>query len=111
METSKVYNTLNWLLLCRRARAEGYPVAYTTDPAWLVDMAINRRAGWPDDPGLLRGSAMPVNGCYPKRASDQEWRDLQTLARKVNTPRLIVREEECPARFRGRLAHRFFSEN
>ena len=52
-------NTLAYLRRCQEARAIGYPVQYTTDPTWLVEQAINRRAGWPDAPSTSRGSAMP----------------------------------------------------
>lgn len=98
---STVTNTLNYLRRLRAARAEGYRGSYTTDPRWLVNMAINRRAGWPDDPSLLRGSAMPVKGRYPKRSSGEGWRMLCLVAREVNTPRLIVRRARC-----GGLDHR-----
>ncbi len=98
--------TIEYLNRCRAHRAAGGRVAFTTDPTWLVQMAINRRAGWQDDPSLLRGSAMPVEGKYPKRASGDDWRHLRLFAHNINTPRLIVRERECPTRLRGRLAHR-----
>ncbi len=107
---SEVRNTINYLRACQGARAADYPVRYVTDPRWLVNMAVNRRAGWPDDPSLTRGSAMPVHGRYPKRAEGDEFRTLEHLARKVNTPRLIVRDRECPVRYRARLRHRFFME-
>ena len=84
-------NTISRLRLCQQARAAGHQVSYTTDPAWLVHMAINRRAGWPDDPGFTRGSAMPVNGRYPAKASGDAYRHLRLLAYEINTPRLIVR--------------------
>jgi len=112
-KVSPVRATIDFLRQCQAARAQGWPVRVTTDPAWLVTVAINRRAGWPDDPGHLFGSAMPVNGRYPKRASDQAWRDLGHFAQAVNTPRRIVREIECrhiDPRIRARLAHRITSE-
>jgi hypothetical protein len=93
METP-IRSTINHLQLCREARRGGYPVAYTTDAAWLVNQAINRRAQWPDDPGCFRGSCMPVNGIYPKKAIGEQYNHLQNLARKINTSRLIVREME-----------------
>ncbi len=83
-------NTIRYLRRCQAARRAGYPVAYTTDPAWLLHVAINRRAGWPDDPSLSRGSAMPVNGKYPRKASGDSYHHLRLIAREVNTPRLIV---------------------
>lgn len=87
---SAVRNTINHLRLCQRARAAGRPVSYTTDPAWLLDMAINRRAGWPDDDTEYRGSARPVNGCYPKKARGNTFDHLWQIAHKVNRPRVIV---------------------
>jgi hypothetical protein len=85
-----IHNTIVYLRKCQLARASGYPVSLTNDPAWLVDMAINRRAGWPDDPGFTRGSAMPVNGVYPKRASGDGYSHLRLIAGRINTARLIV---------------------
>jgi hypothetical protein len=107
---SLISGTIAYLRRCQAARAAGYPVSTTTDPKWLVNMAINRRAGWPDDPGLLRGSAMPVNGRYPARASDQRWSGLHLFARAINTPRRMVRRNECrhiESRVTRRLDHRF----
>lgn len=83
-------NTITYLQRCQAARQAGMDVSYTTDPAWLVNMAINRRAGWPDDPSLSRGSCMPVNGHYPKKASGDYYSHLRLIAREVNTPRLRV---------------------
>ena len=113
---SSVRATIDYLKLCRQARAASYPVSYTTDPAWLVNMAINRRAGWPDDPSEYRGSAMPVRMhkgiavrnsrivgtarfvastdstlVYPKRAAGSTFNHLRLLAYSLNTPRRIVR--------------------
>lgn len=90
---SAVRNTIAHVRRCQAARAAGYRVSFTTDPAWLIHMAINRRAGWPDDPTTSRGSAMPVCGRYPKKAAgDYGFRHLQHLAAKINgRPRLIVR--------------------
>ena len=88
---SPTRNTVRLLERCREARAAGYPVYLTTDPAWLVNMAINRRAGWPDDPAPWRGSAMPVDGRYPPKASGDTWNHLRLIAGEVNTPRLSVR--------------------
>jgi hypothetical protein len=103
---SAVRATIDYLRRCQHYRAAGGLVSFTTDPAWLVHMAINRRAGWPDDPDLTRGSARPVNGRYPKRASGDNWVSLRRFARNVNTPRLRVSVRECPARYRARLERR-----
>ena len=86
--------TIQLLRRCQKARATGYPVAFCTDPTWLVHMAINRRAGWPDDPSHWRGSAMPVNGKYPRLAEGIRYNHLRQIAYRVNTPRLIVRDGE-----------------
>ena len=105
----RVRNTIAHLKLCQRARAAGYQVATVQDPEWLVDVAINRRAGWPDDPSFARGSAMPVNGIYPKRASGDYYRHLRLVAHEVNTPRLTVREArlgELREFFRKKLPRR-----
>lgn len=91
MAISAVRHTLDFLRQCRAARAAGARVAFTTDPAWLVQMAINRRAGWPDDPTHSRGSCMPVNGRYPRKAEGLEYGHLRLIAREINTPRLVVR--------------------
>jgi len=43
----------------------------------------------------------------PWRKLDPDWqRDAWHAARRVNTPRLIVRPHEIPAEFRARLRHR-----
>jgi hypothetical protein len=94
MATTKVSATIAYLKQCQVARNAGALVSYTTDPAWLVDMAINRRAGWPDDPSFSRGSAMPVGGKYPSKASGDRYNHLRLLAYQINTPRLIVRDTE-----------------
>ena len=95
----------------RAAEAAGYcfgqyPVAYTTDPAWLVDMAVNRRAGWPEDPSHSRGSAMPVGGRFPKRAEGDGGTALRNLAWRMGGARVVVRERELrifPRHVRERL--------
>jgi len=104
--SARAATTIRYLRACQAARDAGMPVAYTTDPAWLVHMAIDRRAGWPDDPTLTRGSCMPVAGQYPRRAAGSEYADARRLADAVNHPRLIVRINDCPPRYLARLAHR-----
>lgn len=86
-----VRNTIDYLRQCQQLRAAGYRVSFTSDPAWLVHQAVNRRAGWPDDPSHHRGSAYPVAGRYPRKAEGDTFNHLCLLARKINTPRLIVR--------------------
>lgn len=97
---------------CRQARAEGERVAFTTDPTWLVHHAINRRAGWPEDPSTVRGTCKPTDdGRYPPRADgDRNYRNLRLVARRVNTPRLVVRAMELgDLRVRARLGGRLWS--
>ena len=55
---------------------------------WLVNVAINRKAGIPD--------------------TQTDW-SLVRFARDVNTPRLRVYERNAPARYKARLAHRLVS--
>ena len=82
--------TIQRLRALQAARAAGAPVRFTTDPGWLVEQAINRRAGWAEDPHF-RGSCLPVNGRLPSKARGDWQRHLRLLAREINTPRLIVR--------------------
>ena len=106
MSTTRIQNTITYLKQCQTARQAGYPVYLKTDPAWLVNVAINRRAGWPESRYFF-SSCAPVAGQYPKRA-DECHDSTKQFANRVNTPKLIVREQECPKRYRTRLQHRFF---
>jgi hypothetical protein len=92
MPQSAAKNTIDYLNACRAYRKAGYQVDHTNNPSWLVNMAINRRAGWPDDPSLSRGSAKPVNGTYPAKASGDAYRHLRLIANEINS-RVIVREQ------------------
>lgn len=83
--------TISLLTRLKEARANGYVGSYTTDLNWLVNMAVNRRAGWLDDPSVSRGSCCPVGGKYPKKAEGMSFGNLLRISREVNTPRLIVR--------------------
>ena len=94
MKLNPIRATIEYLRRCQAARRAGHSVSYTTDPVWLLDMAINRRAGWLDDPTHSRGSCRPAGGRYPKKAEGQEYGHLRLLARSINTPRLIVRGRE-----------------
>jgi hypothetical protein len=89
-----VHATIGLLRECQCLRAAGAPVALTTDPTWLLHMAINRRAGWPDDPSHTRGLAKPVDGKYPHKAEGIRYNHLRKLTRSLNTQRLIVHEGE-----------------
>lgn len=89
---TRTANTIKHLRLCAQARRSGIAVSLTTDPTWLVHMAINRRAGWLDDPSHSRGSAHPTpDGRYPPKAAGDPYQHLRRIARDVNTARLIVR--------------------
>jgi hypothetical protein len=90
---SKVTNTIEHLRRCQDARAAGYPVRFTTDPAWLVEQAINRRGGYVEDP-FTRGSCLPVDGKLPRKARGDWQRHLRQLAGFINTPRVVVRVSE-----------------
>lgn len=92
----KVRSTINYLKKCQRARAFAnshgyYAISKASDPTWLVNVAINRRAGWPDDPECTRGSAMPVNGKFPSKGGGEWYAHLWLRALEINTPSLIVR--------------------
>lgn len=88
---SRATATIERLKLCQAARAAGYPVSYTTDPTWLVDMAINRRAGWVED----RHSRTCYDGKkMPWKATGDAQRHLIQLAHHINTPRLHIRPSE-----------------
>jgi hypothetical protein len=111
LQRLRIRTTLDYLRRCRAARKAGHAVSYTTDPAWLVEQALNRRAGWPDDPSCSRGSCRPVNGTYPKKASGGAYHDLQRLSRQVNS-RASVRLNACGMwrkLIATRLPHRLFS--
>lgn len=107
LRAAEVRATIDHLRRCRAARAAGYTVSYTTDPEWLVDMAINRRAGWPDDPSEHRGSAMPVGGRFPKRAEGDGnmWQFVHLLNGSRWHPRLSE-TGGLPRRVRERITHR-----
>lgn len=98
--------TIDMLRRCGAARAAGVHVSYTTDPTWLVNMAINRRAGWPDDTSCSRGSCRPTNdGRYPPKAEGStRYNHLCLLARAINDRR-VVRVTELGG-WRALLCHR-----
>ena len=90
---SEIRATIDYLKTCQKARAAGYSVSLTTDPTWLLDMAIGRRGGWLED-RWTRGITQPVNGKLPRFAMGDAQRHLYQIAQRVNTPRLIVRRTE-----------------
>lgn len=61
-----IASTIAMLRARLEARAAGYPVALTTDPAWCIDVAIARRARWAEDPHA-RVIAIPPRGRRPAR--------------------------------------------
>lgn len=87
-QASPVANTIAYLRKCQAARKAGYTVSYTTDPTWLVDMAINRRAGWVED---LHSRTCYDGKAMPWKATGDAQRHLIQIAHDVNTPRLTVR--------------------
>lgn len=88
---SAVRVTIDYIRACQTARAAGFAVYLTTDPEWLLDVAINRRAGWAED-RHSRDIAQPIRGKLPRFASGDAQRHLRLIADEVNSPRLIVRE-------------------
>lgn len=108
--STAVQNTIAYLKRCQAARAASAAVYLTTDPTWLVDTAINRRAGWPEDPH----ARVTFNGprLYWRATGDAE-RELRQIAFEINTPRLIVRPQRL-GRWRRylerRLAHRLTTD-
>lgn len=113
---SKTRATIDTIRLLQAARAAGEPVTRTTDPAWLVEQAINRRAGWVEDPHY-RGTSMPIpcghgssrrDPLY-RKAKGEFQRHLWRLARDVNTPRLVIRVQSLGEHrwLAARLPHRF----
>jgi len=88
---STVRVTSDYLRACQVARRDGLAVSYTTDPTWLVHMAINRRAGWHED-GHSRGtSRLNHRGTVVRALRGDAENHLRLRAREINTPRLVVR--------------------
>lgn len=105
---SKARVTIDYLRACQTARAAGYPVSFTSDPAWLVNQAVNRRAGWLEDPHT-RGTTKPIDGRFPRKARGDWQRHLRLIAWEVNTPRLVVHVARLGEHrwLADRLPHRF----
>jgi hypothetical protein len=105
---TRVRSTIDCLRRCQAARAAGHAVTFTTDPGWLTEQAINRRAGWLED-DHTRGTTQPVAGRFPRKARGDYLRHLRLIAREVNTPRLIVRGERLGEHrwLAERIPHRF----
>lgn len=78
---NSIRGTLVYLRACIARRAEGYSVSYTTDPAWLVMQAVNRRGGYVDNPGSDRGSCRPVRRNANKACTWGESRDGRRVRR------------------------------
>ncbi len=109
-ENSKIRNTINYLKGLREMRALGArPVNMPSDPTWLVNQAINRRAGWLED-RHYRGTTQPVDGHFPRKALGDYRRLMGNLARRINRPRVIIRTSElgeCRDLLQARLPERF----
>ena len=100
--------TIVYIKQCQERRAAiranpgcGYYVSYTNDPAWLVQQAINRRAGWCEG-RHTRGTCKPVNGKRPRKAAGPWQKDVAHFARHVNGGFLTM-VRELPAEYRDRL--------
>ena len=89
---SRVSNTIAFLKACQAARAAGIPVSLTRDPAWLLDMAIGRRAGWAEDRDA-GGICQPVNGKLPRRATTIAQWELQRIAGAVRSKVRVYESE------------------
>lgn len=80
----------------------------------LIHAAINRRAGWVDDPSCWRGTARPNHhGKFPRKAGGNYYVHLRLIAQEINTPRLIM-WPECLGEHRwllARLPNRFAVED
>lgn len=87
---ARVRATVEYLRACQAARAAGCRVSFVTDPGWLVNQAVNRRAGWLEEPGA-RGSSQAIAGRLPRKCRADWQRHLRLIAGEVNTPRLVVR--------------------
>lgn len=108
-QATKITNTIRALRACAAARDAGIPVAFTSDIRWLLNMAMNRRAGWPEADRHTHGIAYLNHRGQLARKWAGDWqRHVYQFAMRVNTPRLIVRLVGCPEarEFAGRLAHR-----
>ena len=110
---SAVSNTIRYLRARQAARAAGLPVSFTTDPAWLVHAAINRRAGWLEDHCTRAFAEANHRGIFPRRATLTARGHLAIIAQLVNTPRVRVYVGELGewrSYLEGRLARRLVEE-
>lgn len=108
----RIQSTIHHLKTLMAYRSAGESVCYTSDPSWLINMAINRRAGWPEDIHQYGNVRINHRGQVARRSVGRHDTEMRRLRHRVNQPRLIVRERE--ARFdriiHARLAHRFYTE-
>lgn len=81
--------------------------------AWLVNVAILRRAGWIEDRHSREIAPANHRGSFPRRRTGDAQRHLRQLADKINRPRLVVRPREtgewCDY-LSGRIPGRFTDE-
>jgi hypothetical protein len=89
---AEIKATIAHLKTLQGLRAKGFPVSYTSDPARLLDAAINRRGGYVGDPHS-RDMAQPVRGKLPRKATGDAQASLARTARKVNS-RVYLRRGE-----------------
>jgi hypothetical protein len=90
---SKERATIDYLKRCQLARAAGYPVYLTTDPEWLLDVAICRRAGWVEDRHSRHIARPRADGKLPRFATGDAQAHIRQIADRVNA-RIIVRPQE-----------------
>lgn len=85
--------TIDYLRLCIAARNAGHLVSYTTDPAWLINIAINRRAGEVEDHHSRAHGPLNHRGQLGRKYRGDWQRHMRQIANEVNTPRLIVHRQ------------------
>lgn len=81
----------------------------TADVTWLVNEAINRRAGWAEDPHTRGTSQRNHRGALPRKCDGAWQAHLRLIAHEVNTPRLTVYVSRLGEHrwLTKRLPHRF----
>lgn len=106
-------NTVQWLRQLQTARATvgiDPPSMFGLESIdWLIQTAINRRAGEVEDRHARVSGRLNHRGALCRRMTGDARRHLAQIAYKVNTPRLIVRPRELGewgSYLRPRLAHR-----
>ena len=93
-QKSAVRYTLDMIHFYQAKKAAGFQTSFTDDAHWLMNAAINRRAGYLPDPDFSYYYAQPVNGRFPSRYTGNRLSHLENIARNLNTPNLVVRKTE-----------------